>query len=135
MRGTSLLYGGLSFSFMRSSSRLGLRETASRLVEENQLAPLVDSAGRYARSGFLFWFMALFAFNPANLKRFRPWMMAVIALEVVLLVPVVAWMSTVTGSLFMIPFAAIFALFVPMFLSMEPGFTIVQPLCVRSKWL
>ena len=69
MRGASFLYGLMSPSFRNSGTRLLLRETAFKLVEEDRLAPMVESARRYVNSRFLFLFMAIFAFNPANFRR------------------------------------------------------------------
>ena len=63
---------------MKSASRLQLRETAATLIEENRLTPLIESARRYVQSRFLFWFMAIFAFNRANFRRYSSWMMVVI---------------------------------------------------------
>lgn len=115
MRGASFLYGLMTPSFMNSGSRLQLRETATKLIEEDRLAPMVESARRYVNSKFYFLFMAIFAFNPANFRRVPPWMMVAVVALVGFIVPFAALKAVTAGFILGLPLAAIYVAFIPFF--------------------
>ncbi len=118
LKGKSLLYGWLVFSLNRSENRLKLRDTAARLMEENRLQSLIDLTRKYARSPLRFWLLIMFAFNPANLKRRSPWVMVMLALEVLIAPIVIVGGAIFLGNFTVALASIIFILFIPSFLGM-----------------
>lgn len=115
----SLVYGEIGLSLGRSDVRLRLRETAKKLIDEDQFQPLLDLANTYARSKLLGLVMSMFAFNRANLRRWRLWMSASLPITLVFGAAVMLSDALRWGNLFGLAGAAFLVVIFPSFLGMS----------------
>ncbi len=118
-----MLYGGLSYLFSSSNRRLRIRDTATKLIEVNGLQLFVDIAQRYTKSPF-FWLLAIFAFNPRNIRRRSAWPAVLILFTVVVAIAESIWVTIASENLLLVGFAIAFILILPSVIGIAMEFSI-----------